>query len=244
MAGHVGESSAEVRRKPQPFHFGCRAERARCREDRLDLRRSHRLGLREPFPEQREVGLVARDEIGGDQVVLALEVIIQRALGEAGPGGDLVDADAADAFICRTARSPPGRCARGSARRVWAYGVCIPTSEYTQFATAPTFGIRPTANAGDRIMSEPILLDIDDEIARITLNRPAQLNALELRADRPADGGARPHRGRCRGARRDPDRRAASAPSRRVPTSQEFSDSVKQGAGRRGARLRPPRHRR
>ena len=43
--------------------------------------------------------MVARGEIGGDQVVLALEVIIQRALGEAGLGRDLVDADAADAFI-------------------------------------------------------------------------------------------------------------------------------------------------
>ena len=48
-------SSAEVRRKPQPFHFGCRAK---------------------PLPEQRKIGLVAGGEVGRDEIVLALEMIV------------------------------------------------------------------------------------------------------------------------------------------------------------------------
>ena len=98
MAGHIGELGRGAQEAAAlPLRMPRRAREVP--EDRLDLCGQTALGLREPFSEQREVRLVARGEIGGDQVVLALEVVIQRALGEAGLGRDLVDADAADAFI-------------------------------------------------------------------------------------------------------------------------------------------------
>ena len=101
IAGWPGmlASSAEVRRKPQPFHLGCRAERARLRKIASTLRRQAAVGLVEPLPEQREIGLIAAGEIGRHQVVLAPEMIIQRPLGDAGLRRHRVDADAADAVI-------------------------------------------------------------------------------------------------------------------------------------------------
>ena len=98
MAGHVGEFG----RCPQeaaalPFRMSRRA--CQVTEDRLDLRRQASLRLREPLPEQREIGLVAAGEIGRDQIVLALEMIIQRPLGDTGLRRHRIDADAADAVI-------------------------------------------------------------------------------------------------------------------------------------------------
>ena len=37
-------------------------------------------------------------------------------------------------------------------------------------------------------MSDPILLEIHDGIALVTLNRPDKLNALNYASDRPPDG--------------------------------------------------------
>ena len=97
MAGHVGEFG----RGPQktaalPFRMPRRARQ--IAEDAFHLGRQSALGLVEPLLEQRQVGLVARGEISGDQIVLAAEVIIQRALGDPGLGRHRVDADTADAL--------------------------------------------------------------------------------------------------------------------------------------------------
>jgi len=62
-------------------HLGIARELA---EDRLHFCGQRTTCLVEPAPEQRHVRLVARGEIGRHQIVLAAEMIVQRALGEAG----------------------------------------------------------------------------------------------------------------------------------------------------------------
>jgi hypothetical protein len=68
------------------------------RKDRLHFRRDLAVGLVEPALEQRQIRLVAHLEIGRDQIVLAAEVVIQRALGEAGFLGHRIDAHRADSL--------------------------------------------------------------------------------------------------------------------------------------------------
>src|SRR5437588_8073443 len=69
-------------------------------------------------------------------------------------------------------RSRVGLGDRGMARQ------CILTSEYTQRDTAPIIAA-DARNAGDCTMSDSVLIEIEDEIALITLNRPQRLNALD-----------------------------------------------------------------
>ncbi len=91
----------ELDRRPQepaPPPLGMPRRRRQIAENALHLVRRVALGLGEPALEQRKVRLVARFEIGGDQVVLAAEVIIERSLGKPGLFGDRVDAHGADAF--------------------------------------------------------------------------------------------------------------------------------------------------
>ena len=52
-----------------------------------------------PLPEQRKIGLITSGEIRLDQIVLTLEMIVQRSLGDARLLGDGVYADAANAVI-------------------------------------------------------------------------------------------------------------------------------------------------
>src|SRR5215207_5784004 len=68
-------------------------------KDALDLSRQPVVGLREPLPEQREIGLIAGSKIRRDEIVLALEMIIQRSLGDAGLRRHRIDADAPDAVV-------------------------------------------------------------------------------------------------------------------------------------------------
>src|SRR6266436_1698628 len=67
-------------------------------EDGLDPGRQAATALGEPALEQRQIGLVPATEIGRDQIVLAVEMIIQRALGDAGGRRHRVDAHALDAL--------------------------------------------------------------------------------------------------------------------------------------------------
>lgn len=67
-------------------------------EDRLDLAIGTAFGGVEPAGHLLQIRLVAAIEISGDQVVLALEMIVKRALGEACLFGDGIDADAANPF--------------------------------------------------------------------------------------------------------------------------------------------------
>ena len=94
MAGQVGElddQSGEARARPaRPV--GPHGELA---EQAVDdgLRRT-----RQPVAERLEGGqreLMLRLQHMGEQLVLALEVVVERALGDACRGGDLVHADAA-----------------------------------------------------------------------------------------------------------------------------------------------------
>src|ERR1700694_3488022 len=59
-----------------------------------------------------------------------------------------------------------------------AMPLCILTSEYTQCAAAATV-LATAVTFGDFAMPDAVLLDIQDEIALITLNRPDRLNALD-----------------------------------------------------------------
>ena len=68
-------------------------------EDALDLGGQAIVYLGEPLLEQREIRLIASGKIRRHEVVLAPEMIIQRALGNAGLRRHRVDADAADAVI-------------------------------------------------------------------------------------------------------------------------------------------------
>jgi hypothetical protein len=81
------------------------ARRAReIAEDALHLCRHPALALGEPALEQGQIGLIARFKIGRHQVVLALEVIIEGALGDACLRSDRVDADAPDALAIEQLR--------------------------------------------------------------------------------------------------------------------------------------------
>jgi hypothetical protein len=87
-------------------------------KDPFDLCRQPVVGLGEPLLEQRKIGLVAAGKIGRHEIVLALEMIVERPLGDAGLRRHGVDAHAPDAvsieelarrrndaFACRGPRS-------------------------------------------------------------------------------------------------------------------------------------------
>ena len=103
IAGWPGRlaSSAEVRRKPQPFHLGWPRIPRELAEDRLHLGGQRGRRPRRTSAGTAPVRLIARGEIGRDQIVLAAEMIIQRALGEAGLFRHRIDADGADALAVK-----------------------------------------------------------------------------------------------------------------------------------------------
>ena len=68
------------------------------KEDAAYLFRQSAFGAGEPLRKQREIRLVAAMQIGRNQIVLALEVVIERPLGDAGFFRHGVHADAPDAF--------------------------------------------------------------------------------------------------------------------------------------------------
>jgi hypothetical protein len=98
MAGHVGEFDRGAQEAAAlPLRMPRRT--GEVAEDALDLGRQAVLALGEPLLEQRQIGLVAAGEIGRYLVVLAPEMILQRALSDAGFRRHRVDADAPYAVI-------------------------------------------------------------------------------------------------------------------------------------------------
>jgi DsbC/DsbD-like thiol-disulfide interchange protein len=82
MARHVGEFGRGAQEAAAfPLRMPRRARQVA--EDALDLRRQAVVGLCKPLPEQREIGLVAASEIRRHQIILAAEVVVQRALAPA-----------------------------------------------------------------------------------------------------------------------------------------------------------------
>ena len=92
--GKLGGGAQEA--AAAPFRMPRRARQVA--EDRCDLVRQSTFSLVEPPFEQRQIGLVARGEIGRNQIVLALEVIVQRPLGQPGLLGHRIDAHGPDAL--------------------------------------------------------------------------------------------------------------------------------------------------
>ena len=118
---------------------------------RFDLGRQAAVGLGEPALEQRQIGLVAAGEIGRDQIVLAVEMIIQRALGDAGLRRHRVDADAADALAVeqRIRRRDDAFAGSGCGGRAMACNVYRPVNIHNIRAAsygAPTTTPQETAS--------------------------------------------------------------------------------------------------
>lgn len=113
QGGELGGGAQEAAALPARMAGGA----GEVDEDRRDLVRQTAFGLLEPAGHQPEIGLVARFQIGGDELVLAGEMIIERALGHAGLFGDGVDADGADALaikqLARRFDDAPARRALG-----------------------------------------------------------------------------------------------------------------------------------
>src|SRR5262249_29145916 len=110
--------------------FGMARHAREICEDRRDLLVRAPLGRLEPAGHLLEVRLVTAVEIGGEQVVLALEVVVERALGMPGLFGHGVAAAAAAAFGIEKFRRRVDETLAGG---IWllAHPSSIPTSEYT-----------------------------------------------------------------------------------------------------------------
>ena len=83
--------------------FGHRVDERAAAEAAVRHHRLDALEVGEDLLARRRVGrrdvLEARGEVRGNEVVLGRVVVVQRALADAGLGGDGVDADRADALL-------------------------------------------------------------------------------------------------------------------------------------------------
>ena len=106
-------------------------------EDAADFVCQPSLTASKPLLEQGEVRLVATMEVGGNQVILAREVVVQRPLGYAGLFGHGVHAHRPDALAVEqlAGRSDDALARWGLHRQP---SECIPTSEYTCWVTVPS----------------------------------------------------------------------------------------------------------
>ena len=136
-AGWPGRSASSMARRvnPAPVHAGFADHLASSAKSTSmissALPRIAVLVLADARQRQLAVALEHRRQ----QVVLALEVIVERALGDPRRRGDLVDADAAEALpveqlVGGIEDAAPGRSARLAIARRYP-GECIPTSEFT-----------------------------------------------------------------------------------------------------------------
>jgi len=73
-------------------------------ENAARLVRQVAVGFGEPSLKQGDIRLVAAGEISGDEIILALEMIIERPLGDPGFRRHGVDADAPDALAVEQPR--------------------------------------------------------------------------------------------------------------------------------------------
>src|SRR5437764_10582928 len=97
----MARRAGELRRRPQEaaaFPLRAFGESAEPREHAGDLLDERAVALIDPAGVANQGRLVARREIGDEEIVLAAEMIIDGALGDAGAGGDRIHARAADAL--------------------------------------------------------------------------------------------------------------------------------------------------
>jgi len=127
MAGHHDEFS---RRPQEPTALPVRTSRGggEVGEDCPNLLRGVAVRCIEPLFECVEIWLVPPFEIRLDEFVLALEMIIERTLGDPGLGRDRIDADRTDALLVEKRRSRLDDLRSGGGH--WSRA-CILTSEYT-----------------------------------------------------------------------------------------------------------------
>src|SRR5581483_10712054 len=156
----------------------CRVGRAgKFVEQAPDLvgRRSRRLV--EPARVEIKRRLVARGQVGRDQVVLAAEVVIQRLLGDAGLLGNGVDAGCANTLIIEKAGGGGDDALAGlfGVGRHVRYVYCL----VSIYNLRPGYDVRSTnrSDTGSK-MSELVLRETRGAVAILTLNRPEKLNAL------------------------------------------------------------------
>lgn len=88
-------------------------------EDRFDLVRNRAVRRVEPLGKQRKIGLVARLEIGGNQIVLALEMIVQCPLCELRRFRNGIHADSANALRIEQAAGSIENAVTGRVGCLW-----------------------------------------------------------------------------------------------------------------------------
>ena len=102
MAGQVGEFRRGAQ-ETAALPAGTFGPRGQLFEDRGDAIGHVTPRFGEPPAVGIEIGLVAVVEIGGDQIILALEMVIERTLGDTRLLRDRIDADGADALAIEQA---------------------------------------------------------------------------------------------------------------------------------------------
>ena len=169
-------SSAAVPQEAAPFPLGVAGRSGDLKEYRGDLVRQSTVGFRKPLPVKRQVRLVARHQIGFDQIVLAFEMVVDGFFGDARLLRDVVEADSTNSFRVEQfvgGRQYPVACTIG----LFAHAQSILTSEYTSTIT-PISLSSFRRNQGIEEMTDTVLFEQNGAIALLTINRPGKLNAL------------------------------------------------------------------
>jgi enoyl-CoA hydratase len=146
-------------------------------EDRLDLAGNPAVRLVKPFGKKGQIGLIASLKIGCNELVLAPKMIIKRLLGQLGLFRHRIDADAANAL-----RVEKAACSIDNALAGRIGSLCHPANVYQPVSvhnSARSLALGDIRVRGKALpMSDSILIEVRNEIALLTLNRPDKLNAL------------------------------------------------------------------